>query len=744
MAIVLKVNSTTGNLERFGAADVLDIDTIEARSGGHLVVGATLGAGDQLQLGNATGSGTGDVRVMGDLKVDGTETVTSTETVNGTFNANGDVNLGDNTAANTINLGGGTNDTVVLLGDSLDVGAGTRTIGTGTGDYLDGIWVDAVNANGPALAAYDLNASGTNAGAYAIGVDPALITSSSSTDLMTMLDDLDAAITGAGNTLQQAYVAGNTIAVTTAEGSIQFSNSADVTDILEVSRTFAGAGIGIDVLMGPGNEAVTGVGVSITSGTGATGDMLFVNNLGSGDALDVQDGSGSVLQVTGAGAVNVTPTSGQNITLTTAGAGAVDLNSDVTVGAGLYDIGASTSDYLAEVWVAKAGATPANAAYNLNETGANAGAYSIGVNPALIASSSATDLMNMLDDLDTAIATADTLQEAYAAGNTIAVTAANGPVAISNAADLTDTLDVTRTFVGAGIGIDVQMGPGNEAVTGVGVSVTSGTGATGDMLFVNNLGSGDALDVQDGGGSVIQVTGAGAVNVTPTSGQNLTMTAAGAGTAALSAAAAVTIDSTGAGVSIDGAGTSNFSTSSGNLTLDAAAGELTFDDTGGIGLELSDGSNRSFSGTILGSATSIVGAFNAITTEIEDNGVEQFVRYVIENGVTLAAGDCVAVGATAGRVQLADADGTTEQKQLVGICKTGGVGTVGSVFAEIWTPGALCTGAGFTAGDALFVPDTPGDPTPTPPATVTDLLQRVGWALSTTQFVLDPGPPVIL
>jgi hypothetical protein len=126
----------------------------------------------------------------------------------------------------------------------------------------------------------------------------------------------------AGNTLQQAYVAGATIAVTTAEGSVALSNAADLTDILTIDRTFVGAGNGISVTMGePGDEAVTGIGVSVVSGTGATGAMLFVNNQGSGNALQVQDGGSDVFTVNGAGAVSADPTSGQDFTVDTNGAG---------------------------------------------------------------------------------------------------------------------------------------------------------------------------------------------------------------------------------------------------------------------------------------------------------------------------------------------------------------------------------------------------------------------------------------
>ena len=131
-----------------------------------------------------------------------------------------------------------------------------------------------------------------------------------------------------GNTLQQAYVAGNTISVTTAEGSITFSNSTDVTDVLSIDRTFVGAGSGIDIDMGPGAEAVTGDALNITMGTAATGRGLFLNNSGTGNAVQIQDGGGDVLVVTAAGGVAITPTSAQNLDVTLSGVG----NFTVTTG----------------------------------------------------------------------------------------------------------------------------------------------------------------------------------------------------------------------------------------------------------------------------------------------------------------------------------------------------------------------------------------------------------------------------
>jgi len=643
MSFALFVNAD-GNLEQIGVGDTLNVDDIDVAGTGNMTIGASLGTGDELQLGAGT-SGDGDVRVLSDLYVDndlyvtGSSAISVDETVTGTFNANGNVNLGDNVSAGTINLGGGSNDSVYLLGDALIMGNNTRGIGTSATDAADEIWLSSVV--GGAGSGINLNATGNGtSGAEAIGVYTGGLTISPATDdLQTVIEALDAAISaGGGESLQQTYAIGNTISVTTANGALQFSNSTDATDVLEVSRTFVGAGIGIDLQMGPGNEAVTGIGMSITSGTGATGDMLFINNLGSGDAIEIQDGGNTVFRISGSGAVTV----------------------------GNNSVGSTT------------------------------------INGTFVQISPQTNI-DMLPGANS---------------------------------------DVNMTVGGSGS-----------------VDITNSSTPTGTLVRINNTGTGLALDVQDGGTPVLQVDGAGAVDITPTSGQSLTMTTAGVGDVDINVGGNFTVDAS-SNLSLDAAGAVNLTASgsssvtvnasgTGNVTVDAVGGELFLDDTGSWGGSLSQSGDRTLTqtgaGEVLNGATSLIGAINRLADNIEDEGVEQFVSYPIENGVTLAAGDCVSRGATAGRVQLSDADGTADQKKFVGICRTGGTGDAGgTVIATVWTPGALCTGAGFTAGGALFVPDTPGDPTNAAPSTTGDLLQRVGWALSTTQFILDPGPPVIL
>ena len=160
------------------------------------------------------------------------------------------------------------------------------------------------------------------------------------------------------STLQQVYEAGNTISVSSAEGIITFSNSTDATNVLEISRTFAGAGVGIDLNMG---ATTTGIAFDVDITAGATGnavdvlnagsgDAFFLNNTGTGAAFTVQDGGSDVLDVAATGAVTVTPTGGTNFTATVAGAGVVDINAgsggvtvDAVSGAISLDAGAASN-----------------------------------------------------------------------------------------------------------------------------------------------------------------------------------------------------------------------------------------------------------------------------------------------------------------------------------------------------------------------------------------------------------------
>jgi hypothetical protein len=466
-------------------------------------------------------------------------------------------------------------------------------------------------------------------------------------------------------------------------GNMSIGGSLGATEELQLGSATSDVRVLGDLLV-DGSSTIS-VDETVTGSFSVEGDAALGNN--SGDTVDLGGGTSDT----------------------------VNLNTDLTVGDNAVGIGSSTTDALDELWLSSV-VGGAGSGINLNATGdGTSGSEAIGVYTGgfLNISPGTSDLQTVLESIDSAIGSGGaTLQTAYSSGNTIAVTTANGPVSLSNSADTTDVLDVTRTFAGAGIGIDLQMGPGNEAVTGIGLSITSGTGATGAMLFVNNLGSGNALQVQDGGTDVLVVTSTGAISATAQQA-------------------------------------STFSTAAGNLSFDAIAGELSFDDVGNSGLTLSQSSDRTLAqtgtGEVLDGVTSIVGALNALAEYVDVEGGPLVAELPIANGVTVTAGYCVGQD-TAGRVTNCAATSDANSK-FVGIALSTGTGDVGgTVVSRVALPGSKVTvsGAAFTGGNALFLPGSAGIPTETAPSTAGDAVKRVGWAHDSTSFVIETGPTVII
>ncbi len=491
------------------------------------------------------------------------------------------------------------------------------------------------------------------------------------------------------------------------------------------------------------------------------GHLVIGNTLGASDEVQLGkigetvrvigdlevDGSSTITTdetVTGTfnanGDVNLGNNSGDAIALGGGTTDPVTLKGHMGVGAGLVRIGASVSDYLLDLWLDAADAAgPALAGYNLNENGTNAGAYAVGVDPALIANSTATNLMTMLDDLDAAIAGGggESLQATYAIGNTIDVTAANGIIDLSNDnADATTVMRLGRT-------------PG-ASQAGTLLDMRMGANATGAGLFMDNLGSGNAVQIQDGSADVAVIDGAGAVALTPTSGQNFSATAAGAGTAGLNTATGtINLTSTGAAILLSAALASSFVTSVGNLSFDAAAGEVVLDDVGNQGLTVSQSAERTLAQTaateVLNGASSIIGGLNLLARRIDADGGGPIHRLPIENSVVIAADDLVAQSTVSGRVALWNGNSAANVRFL-GIALTGGTGDAGgTVFSRVAYPGNVITdsGAAFTAGNPLFGPDGTGSVTETAPSGDGDAIKRIGWARTTTEYTIEPGPTIV-
>lgn len=596
---LLNVTATGGiDLDTVFDADVTTFDVQMTGANGFSIDGTaasnvTADAGD-LTLSTTT---SGSVLVDG---VDGVE-------VNSTGGAlqigndadTGAINVGTGAAARTITVGNATGATAV----NFDSGTGAFSFDSTVDEATALMTLTTTGANGDSVEFFvgDSDPSGTVTGLAGslffrdTGTTGELYlnTSTGSGTTWTQL------ATGAGNNLQQAYEAGNTISVTAAEGIITFSNSTDATNVLEVSRTFAGAGVGIDLNMGAGT---TGVGLDIDSAssgnavdiaaTGA-GDALFVNNTGTGAALTVQDGGADVLDVSAAGAVAVTPTSGQDATITVAGAGAVDI--DAAAGGVTIDgVGGGIS-------------LDSDTASNFTTTGA---------------------------DLTISTATSGELDLTSA-----------GLMDVNAGANL--DIDVTGTYDMLSTGTFTIAGTGNSTVNATSGNLGLSTLVTGEVLIdgidgVEINSSGGAIDIgNDADAQAINVgTGAAARTITVGNATGATAVDFDSGTGAFSfdstvgeATPLMVLTTTGAsGDSVDLFVGDN--SPDGSVT--GQAGSLFMRDTGATGelwINTSTGSGTTWTQVATGGSVTLQNAYeggNTITTDagngdVTINGTEDFV-----------------------------------------------------------------------------------------------------------------------
>lgn len=267
----------------------------------------------------------------------------SVDTSTTTSAAGGNLTLTAGTGAATSGVGGD----LILNG------------GTGNGAAHGGVFVASARTVATQGAALTITQASVAAGIFVGTVDPSAGGGVVASEGSIFLRDAGTAgslwiKTGAGATawtqaatgsssLQTAYEALNTVAVTSAEGSITFSNAADVTDVLTVNRTFAGAGTGVAINMGAGGQAVTGKGLFVSAGASSTGEAIAVSTSGSGagissltsgagaalvlnststgNILDAQDSGTTVFFIDSNGAISALPTPTQNFLVEAKAAG---------------------------------------------------------------------------------------------------------------------------------------------------------------------------------------------------------------------------------------------------------------------------------------------------------------------------------------------------------------------------------------------------------------------------------------
>lgn len=616
------------------------------------------------------------------------------------------------------------NPVILDDGGSTSTNAVFRTVRTGAAAG-NGIEISmGASATGRAL-----DIDHTNAGAGTIVAAIAGDTTGSGSVVLAVdADGVDAdavAITrtpaGAATGGHVLSLQGNTNAESSGSGNFLFIGNSDTSDQMDldyrglnIQRDTSAETFAITATDAALPAAAVGTSFAITAGTGTTtaagGSISLTGGVGG-----PTDGAGGAIAITG-GAGGATNSNGGDVTIN--GGALAGTGADGAINIGTADTSAinsgNTTDEPRWTHTGLIDITSASGAeggvnftesLELNSTGTGAETASVFIGDSDPDGNVTSGAVGSLF-IDAANATlyqktagpstwsafgaggGNNLQQAYAAGNTISVTTANGAVALSNSTDVTDVLTVDRTFVGAGDGISVTMGePGDEAVTGIGVSIVSGTGATGSMLFVNNQGSGDALQVQDGGTDVLVVSGAGGVDIDPTSGQSFTVDVAGAGS-----------------ISLDAAAASNFTVSgaTADLTLGARGTTITLNETGDTAL---DGDFT---------ATSIIGALNELL------GGSSSQTVVAGTSAEALATGAPAAFTTSNTVQEGDANSGDAREQAIGLVLNG-VGSAAAceilVAGEMTVPDAQwdsAPGAG-ASGSLVYLSSTVGNLTTTAP-----------------------------
>jgi len=372
-----------------------------------------------------------------------------------------------------------------------------------------------------------------------------------------------------GNSTTQVNVPGTMTVTTTATFNGDTVIGDAITDSLTVTAgilnnlTFRKEAAHSVLVQTSTTATAAGGALTITSGTGATSGNggLATFSAGSGGTTGVGGGvavtagaggstSGNGGQITLTGGTVTSGVPGNVIVTTTATASGTSgtdrpiLKMTQAAGTAVHFVGTSDPSSVGPL---DGGATPSEGSIYHRTTAAAGQLW-------LKTGASATAWTQL------ATGGTPTLQQAYTAGNSISVVTGSGTISFTNTTDTTDTLTVTRTFAGGGRSL----------------VVTTGASVTGTAAFVNNVGTGSALQVQDNGTDVLVISAAGAMTSTPTSGQAFSVTTAGAG-----------------GISLTSAAASSFATSTGALTLTSAvaatwstlAGALTVNGVGGINLQ---------------------------------------------------------------------------------------------------------------------------------------------------------------
>ena len=363
--------------------------------------------------------------------------------------------------------------------------------------------------------------------------------------------------TAGGVSLDTAYIAGNTITFTDTDGPVEISNTsttATTTTALSItnSPSVANTGNALTIAHAPGASS-SGDTVNISNGANVTGDAFNVNNLGSGSALLVADNGTTNLQVAATGAVSLTPTTGTNLTGTTAGVGAIDFDT----ASGDFTVDSTAGAFSVDV------VTDSNLTVDAGTSGS-----SVTMSVSAVNDGSGVPLLALYANNESATGEPSTVEidaMAVAGNGTVEINAAGSGGVVTVAGDaVTTTLNLGTG--GAAIPVNVVTG-------GVG-TVSIATGAFANTVDINDTTGAATTNFNAGTGGITGTT-SGA-----TAGAAITNTLAVTNTDnTVSSSADTTITSTASGAS--GAVLAN-------VTVDAIVGNVTGTATGNF---MNDGSN---------------------------------------------------------------------------------------------------------------------------------------------------------
>lgn len=291
---------------------------------------------------------------------------------------------------------------------------------------------------------------------------------------------------GGGATLQTAYDAGNTIALTAAR-TISISNTTDAGHLLTLSSDFVGSPRALHVTMGSATTGGRGLSVDLAAGSGANGIHVEANATATGSPFRIVQAGDNRIFINADGAISIDSESNQDASFTSSGTGNVLLT---TLGSGNIAIN-STSGTLAlqdggvdRIGFSAAGLISLTSANNQNINLNTAGTGSVVLTSAgsgaidLITTGTGPITLTSADDIFSQAANTYTINSTAGQIDISSATATNifpsgGTVNIGGSA--ATLVDIRPTGVGANVVVRAQGSGGNVTVRASGDVHLGGT-----------------------------------------------------------------------------------------------------------------------------------------------------------------------------------------------------------------------------------------------------------------------------